>query len=125
MAIQVQKDEFDLSDGFRYYVSFKPNAFEHDDAHQRVPIEVALSVSETGDLADMTFELPKYCRNDQALAYIQRQQEAQVVSPRVFVVKPGCSGDTVVNAQGHLEMDRAGRIIGMEIQWMPTRGALA
>ncbi len=125
MAIQVERDDFDLREGFRYYVSFKPNALDHDDAHQRVPIEVALSVSETGDLADMTFELPKYCRNDQALAYIQRQEEAQVVCPRVFIVKPGCSGDAVVSAQGHLEMDLAGRIIGMQIQWLPTRGALA
>ncbi len=125
MAIQVERNDFDLREGFRYYVSFKPNALEHDDAHQRVPIRVALSVSETGDLADMTFELPKYCRNDQALAYIQRQEEAQVVSPRVFVVRPGCNGDTVVSAQAHLEVDLAGRIIGMDIQWLPTQGAQA
>ena len=125
MAIQVDKNDFDLRDGFRYYVSFKPHALEHDDPHARVPIEVAISICENGDLADVSFELPKYCRTEQALAFIQGQAEAQFVSPHVFVVRPGCSGDAVVPALGHLEVDLAGRIIGMEIQWAPTRGALA
>ncbi len=125
MPIQVDRDDFDLRDGFRYYVSFKPHALDHDDPHARVPVEVAISVCENGDLADMSFELPKYCRTDQALAFIQQQEEARFVSPRVFVVRPGCSGDAVISALGHLEMDLAGRIIGMEIQWAPTRGALA
>lgn len=125
MAIQVDRDDFDLRDGFRYYVSFKPHALEHDDPHARVPVDVAISVCENGDLADMSFELPKYCRTNQALAFIQQQQEAKFVSPRVFVVRPGCSGDTVISALGHLDMDLAGRIIGMEIQWAPTHGAQA
>jgi hypothetical protein len=125
MGIEIEKNDFDLREGYRYYVSFKPNALEQDDPHARVPVDVAMSVCENGDLADMSFELPKYCRNNQALAYIEQQEEAQFVSPRVFVVRPGCSGDAVVSALGHLEVDLAGRIIGMEIQWLPTRGAQA
>jgi hypothetical protein len=125
MAIQIEKDDFDFRCGFRYYVSFKPNTLESDEPHARISVEVALSVCEDGDLADLTFELPKYCRNDQALAYMQQQQEVQYVSPRVFVVRPGRSGDAVVRAIGQLEMDITGRIIGMEIQWGPALGAQA
>lgn len=125
MAIQVDKEDFDLRDGFRYYVSFKPNALEDDGHYSRVPVEVALSVCEDGDLADVTFELPKYCRNEQALAYMQQLEEVKYVTPRVFVVRPDRSGDAVVKALGHLEMDLVGRIVGMEIHWAPTQGAVA
>ncbi len=125
MAIQVEREDFDLRDGYRYYVSFKPNALEADAPHASVPVEVALSVCENGDLADVTFELPKYCRTRQAVAYMQQQEEVQVKAPRVFVVRPGCSGDAVVKGLGTLELDLVGRIIGMEIHWAPTAGGRA
>ena len=125
MAIQVEKDEFDLHDGFHYYVSFKPNVLEDDDAYNRVPVEVAISVCENGDLADVTFELPKYCRDTKALAYMEHLEEVKYVKPRVFVVRPGCNGDAVVRALGHLEVDLLGRIVGMEIHWVPTQSATA
>jgi hypothetical protein len=32
---------------------------------------------------------------------------------------PGLNGDTVASAAGRLELDIAGRIIGMEILWSP------
>ncbi len=125
MPIQVDREEFDLHHGFRYYVSFKPNALEDMDHFARVPVEVALSVCENGDLADVTFELPKYCRNQQALAFMQQQAEVKYVTPRVFLARPGLNGDAVVSGLGELEMDLAGRIVGMEIQWTPTQAALA
>jgi hypothetical protein len=126
MPLQVERDNFDLQEGFHYYLSFKPNTLVEDiEAHSRIPVEVALSVSETGDLADVSFELPKPCRNDQALAFLRQQDEVKYVQPRVFVALPGLSGDTVVRGVGQLEMDVAGRIIGMEIRWVPTRGAMA
>ncbi len=125
MPIQVERDEFDLQNGFHYYVCFKPNALEDEGAYNRVPVEVALSVCENGDLADVTFELPKYCREGKALAYMEQLEEVRYVKPRVFVVRPGCSGDAVVRAIGHLEMDLVGRIVGMDIQWIPTPSAMA
>ena len=125
MPIQVDREDFDLRHGFRYYVSFKPNALEDMDHFARVPVEVALSVCENGDLADVTFELPKYCRTQQALAFIQQQEEVKYVTPRVFLARPGLSGDAVVSGLGELEMDLAGRIVGMEIHWAPTQGATA
>ncbi len=125
MTIQVDRDDFDLREGYRYYVSFKPNALEADPPHASVAVEVALSVCENGDLADLTFELPKYCRTHEAVAYMKQQEEVQVRAPRVFVVRPGCSGDAVVKGLGTLELDLAGRIIGMEIHWTPTIGARA
>ncbi len=125
MPIQVERDGFDLHDGFRYYVSFKPNALEDDDTYNRVPVEVAISVCENGDLADATFELPKYCRDGKARAYMEQLEEVKYVEPRVFVVRPGWSGDAVVRAVGHLEMDLLGRIVGMEIHWAPTQSATA
>ncbi len=125
MPIQVEQDGFDLRHGFRYYVSFKPHALDDVGDYARVPVDVALSVCENGDLADMTFEVPKYCRTDRALAFIQQQEEASYVTPRVFVARQGVNGDAVVNGLGHLELDVAGRIVGIEIQWAPTRGATA
>ncbi len=125
MPIQVERDEFDLHDGFHYYVSFKPNALEEDDAYSRVPVEVAISVCENGDLADVTFELPKYCRDPRALTYMEQLEEVKYVKPRVFVVRPGWTGDAVVHAMAHLEMDLVGRIVGMDIHWMPTQSAMA
>ncbi len=125
MPIQVEKDEFDLQNGFHYYVSFKPNALEDDGSYNRVSVEVAISVCENGDLADVSFELPKYCRNGKALAYMEQLEEVKYVTPRVFVVLPGWNGDAVVRAIGHLEMDLVGRIVGMEIHWAPTQSAMA
>ncbi len=125
MPIQVDREQFDLRHGFRYYVSFKPNALEDMDHFARVPVEVALSVCENGDLADITFELPKYCRNQQALAFMQQQEEVKYVNPRIFLARPGLTGDAVVSGMGELEVDLAGRIVGMEIQWTPTQAALA
>ena len=79
-------------------------------------------MSETGDLADFSFVLPKPCRSEHALTFIRRQQEAQIVPPQVFVAVPGPSRDAVAKAMASLDIDLAGRIIGMEIHWMPGIG---
>jgi len=47
---------------FHYYVSFKPtlDPTEEERAVERTyPVEVALSVTETGELADLAFSLPQ------------------------------------------------------------------
>ncbi len=122
MTIYVARNDFDPAEGFQYYVAFKPmrEAEEDPEVSTRVPVQAAVSVTENGDLADVTFELPKACRSDLALSFIRGQENAQYVAPRVFVAMPELSGDAVVSAPARLELDAAGRIIGMEIQWMPA-----
>src|SRR5689334_2978834 len=68
MAIRIERGDYDPKNGrFRYFVCFKSDDVEDGDVHQRLPVEVALSVSENGELTDVTFQLPKTCRNDFAL----------------------------------------------------------
>lgn len=119
---QVERTQFDPQiGGFQYYVAFNPNMTADDDEVQsRVAVEVAVSIGESGDLADMTFEMPKNCRSEDALSLLLRQQNVQYVGGHVFVTFPGQSGDTVARARGRLELDLAGRVIGMEILWTPA-----
>ncbi len=119
MPIQVERGNLDPQDGrYQYYVGFKGNTSrEQAEVHVRVPVEVAVSVSETGDLADLSFEVPKKYRNDVALTFIRQETpHVNYVDPRVFVAIPGASGDAVLSAVANLELDAAGRIIGMDIQ---------
>jgi hypothetical protein len=128
MDMSVKRDNFDVELGFQYYVSFKPHlplANDSGEVHTRIPVEASLSVSENGDLADISFVLPKLCRSEQALAFIRKQTTAQVIPPRVLLTLPGYSGDAVATAAANLDLDLAGRIVGMEIHWMPADGALS
>lgn len=117
MSLYIERSPIDPDEPRpRYYVCFKPNLTRDEtEVHLRVPIEVAVSVSENGDLADLAFELPKKYRNEQALSYIRRHDVASFVDPRVFVTMPGSSGDAVYAAAANLEVDAAGRIVGMDI----------
>lgn len=128
MDINVKRDNFDVELGFQYYVSFKPHmpaSGDSSEVHTRIPVEASLSLSENGDLADVSFVLPKPCRSEQALAFIRKQATAQVIPPRVLLSLPGHSGDAVATAAANLDLDLAGRIVGMEIQWMPADGAIS
>ena len=116
--INVEKSEFDPDEGrCQYYVLLKPNvAKEEVEVHMRVPVEVGISVSETGELADLSFVVPKKYRTDQALSFVKAHREnASYVDPRVFISVPGCSGDSVLSAAANLEFDAAGRIVGVDI----------
>lgn len=117
MGIFVERSNFSPDDGrFQYYVGLKPNtAKEELEVQVRVPVEVAVSVSETGDLVDLAFELPKKWRNDNALTFIRRHNQVNYVDPRVFIAFTGASGDAVLAAPANLEIDSAGRIIGLDI----------
>ena len=120
MPFKVERSEFTPEDGFLYYVSFKPHLqISTDEIQTRMPVEAAISVSETGELADLTFELPKPCRNDLALQFIRNDTMADYIEPRVLIAVPGFNGDSVLKAPAKLDLDRAGRIVGMEIQWQP------
>ena len=118
MPINVERGNFDPEAGrYEYYVALKPNLEKEEaEVQLRVPVEVAVSVSENGELADLSFELPKKYRNDQALAFVKAEKEsAQYVDPRVFIAVPGQSGDAVLATAANLEFDASGRLIGVDI----------
>lgn len=105
---------------FHYYVSFKPTLDPTEEEQGRgversYQIEVAISVTETGELADVAFSLPDRLRDRRSLEYISRTHAASMVEERVFVTVPGLSGDSVFESRGSLEVDAAGRIMGLEI----------
>jgi hypothetical protein len=117
MSLRVERTENDPETGYLYYVFFNPHwELEADEVKQRVPLEVAVSLTETGELADVSFTLPKPCRNEQALSFIHRDETVGQVNDRVFVAVPGQNGDAVIKALGALDLDLAGRIVGMEIK---------
>ena len=116
MAIRIERGDYDPKNGrFRYFVCFKNDDVEDGDVHQRLPVEVALSVSENGELTDVTFQLPKTCRNDFALTLLRNEPTAKHVDSRVYISVPGLSGDTVLASAAELQMDAAGRIVGVNI----------
>lgn len=116
MAFQVDRSPFDPESGFEYYICFKPAVeVEGDEVESRISVEAAVSVSETGDVADLSFMLPKSCRNEYALSYLKRDPTAICVENRVFISIPGLNGDAVLNAPATLELDHAGRIVAIEI----------
>lgn len=124
--MQVHRTDADMTEGrFQYYVFFKPHELEEGEIRTRVPVVAAVSVSETGDLVDVSFELPKRIRNEQALAFIRAGGTAAYVPPHVHIAIPGKSGDAVSSAPANLDLDLAGRIVGMEIEWLPGGGGSA
>jgi len=113
--MQVKRKKFDPEAGaYQYHLLFK-RAVSDGDVHASVPVEVAFSVTETGDLADVSFTLPKSVRNEEAISYIKQEQSASYVDSRVYIVVPRAQGDTVLNAPADLELDSAGRIVSMTI----------
>ena len=105
---------------FHYYVAFKPTLDPTEEEQDRgvehaYPVDVALSVTETGELADLAFTLPPKIGSRRSLEYLTRTHSASIVEERVFVTIPGLNGDSVFEGRGSLELDAAGRIIGLEI----------
>ena len=116
--IHVERSEIDPEDGRRqYYVLLKPNSDKDEvEVHVRVPVEVGISISETGELADLSFVVPKKYRNNTGLTFIEAHRgAASYVDPRVFIAIPGHNGDSVLSAAANLEVDAAGRIVGVDI----------
>src|SRR5215813_4458183 len=109
--MDVKKNVYDPEAGrFQYWIGFKTGA-DDEDIQARVAVEVALSISENGELADVSFMVPKNCRNEQALAFVTRMSNAQYVESRVFLAVPGKTGDSVLKAPADLQLDRNGRIV--------------
>lgn len=116
MAFQVDRSAYNPDTGFEYYICFKPaSQVDGDEVCARISVEVAVSVSETGDIADLSFLLPKGCRTDHALTYLKKDPTITCVENRIFVSLPGLSGDAVLTAPATLELDNAGRIVAVEI----------
>jgi hypothetical protein len=115
MSINVKRGTFDPEDGsFQYELQFK-QVVDDDEIQSSVAVEVAFSVSENGELADITFLVPKSVRNDQAMKFLRQEQNASYVDSRMFIVLPGTNGDTVLRAPAQLELDAAGRIVSLKI----------
>jgi hypothetical protein len=127
MTIHAQRTAYDPVDGFLYYVTFKPNLEigVEDVRAEQDEVEVAVSLTETGDLADLSFIVPKHLRSEHALLFLCGEELGKYVEPRIFVALPGKSGDTVASVPGQLELDLAGRIVGMVLRWVPTSAAPA
>jgi uncharacterized protein YuzE len=116
MAFQVDRSAFDPDSGFEYYICFKPPVeVDGDEVESRISIEAAVSVSETGDVADLCFMLPKVCRNEHSLSFLKRDPSVNCVENRIFISIPDLNGDAVFNAPATLELDHAGRIVAIEI----------
>jgi hypothetical protein len=115
MPINIKRGTFDPEDGsFQYELQFKA-VVDDDEIQSSVAIEVAFSVSENGELADLTFMVPKSVRNDQAMKFLRQENNASFVDSRMFIVMPGTNGDTVLRAPAQLELDAAGRIVSLKI----------
>jgi hypothetical protein len=119
MALRVARGVYNPEkDRFHYYVAFKPSldpTEEERGVDRSYPVDVALSVTETGELADLAFSLPQICRSRRSLEYLSRTHSAVLVDEKVFVTVPGLNGDSVLQGKGTLELDGFGRIIGLEI----------
>ena len=114
-AVDIKTIQFDPEKRqFQYWVTFKDDAQEGD-VRARVSIEVAFSLSETGELADISFTVPKTCRNEQALSFLSKDHNTRLVETRVFISVPNQSGDSVMRAPADLQLDQHGRIVAMEI----------
>ena len=115
MPIQVTRKKFDPEAGaFQYQLQFKA-VVNDDEVRASVPVEVAFSIAENGDLADLSFMVPKSVRNMEAMSYINKEKSIQFIESRVFIVMPEVHGDTVLRAPADLELDSAGRIVSMTI----------
>ena len=122
MDFQVERSEFDPESGFSYYVSFKPDlSIAGEEVSAQMVVQAVVWLSETSNLAEFMFEVPKQCRNSQALKFICKQGAANYAEPRVFIVLPGSSGEAAIDLPATLDLDFAGRIVGMEIQWVPEQ----
>lgn len=119
MSLRVARGVYNPEkDRFHFYVSFKPTldpTAEERGVEASYLVDVAVSITETGELADVAFALPEFCRSSRCLEYVARTQSVSVVEGQVFVTVPGLNGDSVLQTDGTLELDGAGKIIGIEI----------
>ena len=77
---------------FHFYVAFKPGldpTAKERGVEASFPIEVAVSLTETGELADLAFELPPPCEAKEVLLYISRTPSASIVRRHHLRRRPG------------------------------------
>src|SRR5947209_1676484 len=83
--------------GWEYHVAFNPDFDDHE-VRSLIGIELVFSLTETGEVADLSFEIPKICRNQHSLYWVHREESAGIVDKRVFIAVPGMNGDAVLKA---------------------------
>jgi hypothetical protein len=116
MAFLVDRSNFDPDSGFEYYICFKPeNEVQGDEVQSRVSVEAAVSLSETGEVADLSFVLPKSCRSEHALSFLKKDATAVFAENRVFISLPNLNGDAVLTVPATLELDQSGRVVAIEL----------
>src|SRR2546423_10168470 len=120
MSLRVARGTFNPEKGpLHFYVAFKPTldpTAEQRGVEASFPIDVAVSVTETGELADLAFSLPKLCfTNKDSLMFLQRTDSASVIEERVFVTVPRLDGGFVFEASARLEIVGGRRIICLGI----------
>ena len=54
------------------FVSSLESQVDGDEVRSRISLEIGVSVTETGDVADLSFMLPKVCRTEFAMSYLTR-----------------------------------------------------
>ena len=107
---------FDPESGFEYYICFKPESqVEGDEVRSRISLEVAVSVTETGDIADLSFMLPKVCRTDYSLSFLKRDPAGELRGEPRLSAHPRPERRCRAGGSRHLELDNAGRIVAVEI----------
>jgi len=115
MAIQIKREQFDPEAGkYQYHLQFKQVESDYE-VRANVSVEVAFSISENGELAELSFLLPKAIRSNHAMKYLNQESSVNAVDSRIFIVVPAANGDSVLRAPGDLELDATGCIVGVKI----------
>src|SRR5258708_18774709 len=82
MSLRVARGVYNPEkDRIHFYVAFKPAldpTAEERGVQASYPIDVALSVTETVELADLAFTLPNPCCNNSSLLFLQKTDSASV-----------------------------------------------
>jgi hypothetical protein len=113
--VNIKQKKFDPEAGqYQFQLQFKP-VVDDDEVRASVAVEVAFSVSENGELAELSFVVPKVVRNEEAMKFVTQQETAQCVDSHIFITVPEKSGDTVLRAPAELQLDAAGRIISLNV----------
>src|ERR1044071_8875936 len=116
MAIRIDRGDFDPKNGrFRYFVKFAGTEVDEGEVCLRAPVEVAVSGSENGELADVAFQLPKTCRRDTAEAFFRGDPSARQLDSRFFISLPALTGAGVLCSAAKIQVDSPGRILAMSI----------
>src|SRR5258708_37844146 len=87
-----------------FYVAFKPALDPTADdrgAEASYPVDGALSVTETGELADIAVKLPKPGCNTKSVMFRQTTDSDIVIDEKVYATVPGLNSAPVLITKAH------------------------